>query len=513
MQTAVVYVRVSTEEQVSNLSLDTQEASCRAYCDRSGWRVARVYREEGESAKTTQRPELQRMLGELETWRGQRPSTLVVYDIWRFARETIDHLLIRRQLSKLGVVLRASTQQIDESPEGELMETLLAAMGKWDNAARSRRSKAGMRAALDRGRWVWQAPRGYRHVDGALVVHEKEAGKIRTAFARIASGGWTVEDARRAAAAEGLDVPHASWYALLSSPLYVGRVESRTWGVVTQGAHEAIVDAATWERVQERLTRPAGAVRRAYRAGGTVGHPLKGLLHCSACDRPMTGEVVKRWSYYRCPRCRRSARVERVDSALVAMLDAVSVAPEVLDLFAEILAAKLDAEAATRGDRAESARRKLAGAEARAQRLLDLVTEGTIDPAAYRRQAERVEAERSAAAAELCDATATDRPGFQLALEAGASILTRPADAWLSLPPASRPQWARVVLPDGLTWDGDELSNRGKSLWNLPFALDPDSGVRLGTPSGIRTRVAALKGRCPDLARRWGRHSCRPGGP
>jgi DNA invertase Pin-like site-specific DNA recombinase len=59
---AVIYTRVSTEEQAKNLSLETQQRECRDYCERNGYTVDRVFEERGASAKTTVRPEFQAML-------------------------------------------------------------------------------------------------------------------------------------------------------------------------------------------------------------------------------------------------------------------------------------------------------------------------------------------------------------------------------------------------------------------------------------------------------------------
>src|SRR5271166_4523641 len=56
---AIIYTRVSTGRQVENASLDTQEQVCKDYCARQGWAVLRVFREEGESAKTADRTQLQ----------------------------------------------------------------------------------------------------------------------------------------------------------------------------------------------------------------------------------------------------------------------------------------------------------------------------------------------------------------------------------------------------------------------------------------------------------------------
>ena len=59
---AVIYIRVSTKEQTENLSLATQLKACEEYCERQGFNVVARFREEGESAKTTDRTELQKLL-------------------------------------------------------------------------------------------------------------------------------------------------------------------------------------------------------------------------------------------------------------------------------------------------------------------------------------------------------------------------------------------------------------------------------------------------------------------
>ena len=57
---AVIYVRVSTKEQTENLSLPTQLRACEEYCRRQGYEVLERFHEEGESAKTTDRSQLQK---------------------------------------------------------------------------------------------------------------------------------------------------------------------------------------------------------------------------------------------------------------------------------------------------------------------------------------------------------------------------------------------------------------------------------------------------------------------
>ena len=68
---AVIYVRVSTKEQTENLSLPTQLRACEEYCRREGYEVLERFKEEGESAKTMDRSQLQEPAEVLPDTQGQ----------------------------------------------------------------------------------------------------------------------------------------------------------------------------------------------------------------------------------------------------------------------------------------------------------------------------------------------------------------------------------------------------------------------------------------------------------
>src|SRR5687767_7559861 len=71
---AVIYVRVSTKEQTENLSLPTQLRACEEYCRRQGYEVLERFHEEGESAKSTDRSQLQNLLTFCRLNKGRVPS-------------------------------------------------------------------------------------------------------------------------------------------------------------------------------------------------------------------------------------------------------------------------------------------------------------------------------------------------------------------------------------------------------------------------------------------------------
>jgi DNA invertase Pin-like site-specific DNA recombinase len=176
---AVIYVRVSTKEQTENLSLPTQLRACEEYCRRQGYEILERFHEEGESAKTTDRSQLQNLLTFCRLNKG-RVHFVVVFNLTRFARDKYDHFALRSYLQSLGISLRSATEPIDDTSTGKLMEGVLAAFAQFDNDCRSDRTRAGMKAALELGRWVFLAPIGYLNAPRAMgksLLHGPRPGR------------------------------------------------------------------------------------------------------------------------------------------------------------------------------------------------------------------------------------------------------------------------------------------------------------------------------------------------
>jgi site-specific DNA recombinase len=194
---AVIYVRVSTKEQTENLSLPTQLRACEEYCRRQGYEILERFHEEGESAKTTDRSQLQALLKYCRTHKG-KVHFVVVYNLTRFAREKYDHFALRAHLKSLGISLRSATEPIDDTSTGKLMEGVLASFAQFDNDVRSDRTRAGMRAALELGRWTFPAPIGYLNAPKwsgkSLVPDPERAPLIARAFEDLATGRFTKQE-------------------------------------------------------------------------------------------------------------------------------------------------------------------------------------------------------------------------------------------------------------------------------------------------------------------------------
>jgi DNA invertase Pin-like site-specific DNA recombinase len=321
---AVIYVRVSTKEQTENLSLPTQLRACEEYCRRQGYEVLERFHEEGESAKSTDRSQLQNLLTYCRLNKG-RVHFVVVFNLTRFARDKYDHFALRSHLQSLGISLRSATEPIDDTSTGKLMEGVLAAFAQFDNDVRSDRTRAGMKAALELGRWVFLAPIGYLNAPrsmGKSLIHDPErAPQVRRAFEEYATGRSTKEELLKRARGWGLTnrrgkpLTSQAIGVLLRNQLYAGIVDVPEYGVrCKRGDFDALISEDVFYRAQSVLS--GRTPRTAPRLQGHPDFPLRGFVRCDACGRGLTGSWSKgRSEYYAYYHCRPGCRAVNVTKA------------------------------------------------------------------------------------------------------------------------------------------------------------------------------------------------------
>lgn len=204
------------------------------------------------------------------------------------------------------------------------MEGVLAAFAQFDNDVRSDRTRAGMRAALELGRWTFPAPLGYLNAPKSsgmsLVLDPERAPLIRRAFEELATGRFTKQEviARVTEAGlrtrRGLVLSPQSFGQMMRNSIYVAKVESPDYGVSTRGDFEPLVDEATFYRVQAVVD--GRVVVAGPRPRNHPDFPLRGFVSCEACGRPLTGSWSKgrngRYAYYHCQRQCRAVNVSKV---------------------------------------------------------------------------------------------------------------------------------------------------------------------------------------------------------
>lgn len=228
---AVIYCRVSTKEQTANLSLPTQLRECRQFCEREGFRVDKAFTDAGESAKTTDRPEFLKLLEFCRANKG-KIQYVVVYNIARLSRNVNDFTIVKAILYGLGISVRSVTEPIADNTTGKLLANMLAAIAQFDNDAKADRTKAGVKAALECGRWPFQAPLGYLNGaaggKGLLVIDPVRGPLVRQAFEDYGTGRYAKSEVLRRVTALGLTTQTGkpltaqSLCSLLRNPIYAG---------------------------------------------------------------------------------------------------------------------------------------------------------------------------------------------------------------------------------------------------------------------------------------------------
>lgn len=187
-KTAVGYVRVSTERQVSEgVSLDAQEARIRAWATAQGLEVAAVHVDAGLSGgKAANRPGLQAALSDA----CRRRAPLVVYSLSRMARSTKDALAIAERLDKAGADLVSLSESIDTtSAAGKMVFRMLAVLAEFERDLVSERTTSALAFKRRQGERIsGKIPYGYRLEGGRLVPVEEEQAAIRLMLKLRADG-------------------------------------------------------------------------------------------------------------------------------------------------------------------------------------------------------------------------------------------------------------------------------------------------------------------------------------
>lgn len=347
---AVIYIRVSTEEQVDNFSLDTQEDMCRKEAEKRGYDVIEIFREEGRSAKNiTGRPVLINLL-EYCRKNKNRIQAVFVYRIDRISRITADYLSIRKKLAEYGANVISISEPTGDSPTEKLVETILAGFAQLDNDIRSERSRNGLRARFLSGMIVTgSVPLGYMVQSGYAVKNPKAWDSMKKAWDLMSTGTKSLSEMADIMNEWGLrHMRKQKEYPLLRqrvnelfrNKFYMGVLSSNTYNEEIKGQYIPMITEEQFYKVQAILDgRNPNKVALAKRNHVNPDFPLRRIIKCSKCGFGLTGGWSKgrhkKYKYYRCgkPCNGTSIKMDGLETALMSLLKKVTPKTECLNLF------------------------------------------------------------------------------------------------------------------------------------------------------------------------------------
>lgn len=519
---AVIYCRVSTKEQIKNLSLSTQREICEDYCARNEVRVAKVFVEKGESASTADRPQFRELLAYCTEHRSHI-GYVVVHSLSRFARNTADHHIVRALLGKHGITLRSATEPIDDTSSGRLLETVIGGVAQFENDRKSELAVERMQAALKLGRWTFQAPLGYitqpvGKTSPSLLHDPKTAPLIRKAFEMFATGRYSKRDVLRKLNAVGLRTKRGrpltaqSLSSILKNPIYTGRVVVPRWCVDLPGDFEPIVSESLFRTVQALLRDRRPNSRRHLR--NHPDFPLRRFALCSSCGGPMTANWVqrggRRYGYYRCwnPRCSaRGIRRRVLHGRFLVLLRSLKVDARVAIAFKEVVLDSWKERQAKQREWRRSIERRVSNLDRRKELLVEaFVYNKTIDQATYAAEVERIDMAVSEAAMEIQRGELGIRHPQEV-VDFAARLLTEPDKFWQEAPlePKQRFQW--LTFPKGIECDAQGIKN---AVTSTVFSMLQATTAQNDGVASLATRNSnALDAWLREVGRL--RHSCVPG--
>ncbi|KQL45529.1 DNA recombinase [Brevibacillus choshinensis] len=346
MRTAV-YIRVSTEEQArEGFSIAAQREKLLSYVHSQDWTLTNLYVDEGASAKDTNRPELTRLLADIQSG---GIDVVLVYRLDRLTRSVLDLYQLLQRFERYGVRFKSCTEVYDTTTAmGRLFITLVAALAQWERENLAERVKLGMEQMVkERKRPGGPPPYGYELIDGNLTVHPTEASVVQAMFGQYARGDSPrkIADYANRLGARGKN--GAKWSAsavlrLLKNPVYYGALR---WNFADSGqrqnppgvwlleesTHPAIIDEDSFLMVQDMIEQ------RSSRHPRVLSSALlfSGLLYCSRCGSLMRGKTTNTQNandtsythtYYSCPGKRSGTcdaptiREDRLERAMLKQL-------------------------------------------------------------------------------------------------------------------------------------------------------------------------------------------------
>jgi len=317
---AVLYARVSTDEQTEGYSLDAQIGHCREYCESQGWEVVSEYVDPGFSGRSAQRPRFEQMMKDAEAGLF---DILVVHKLDRFSRSLRETLNYLHRLDGWRISLVSIVEAFDfTTPHGKLQMQILAAIAEWYSNNLGQEVIKGQTVRARRGLPHARVPFGYRKgEDGVGEPYEPEAEVVRQIFEMYASGRYTGEQIAGELNRAGHLAPSGrSWYdaavmAVVKNPFYIGVVRYR--GESYPGKHRPLVSEETFEQCQ-KVRRERGIHTRTGSPKLRV-YTLAGIARCCECRRRLYCMFAGKYFYYRCRtkqrggRCSQSRGVIRAD--------------------------------------------------------------------------------------------------------------------------------------------------------------------------------------------------------
>jgi site-specific DNA recombinase len=509
--------------------------ACEREAENRGAKVAKVYTERAETAKTDDRPVLQQMLKELPTL---AVKYLIVHKVDRLARNRRDDANLYERLVRMGITLVSASENIDETPAGRLMHGVLATIAEYYSNNLATEIMKGLNRKHEQGGTPHKPPIGYlskRELIGAqdirsVIVDKERAPLVKEAFSLYATGEWSLHRLADHLEHKGLRSRGTRRYperplganrinAMLRNSYYVGTV---TWnGQSYPGKHEPLVNQDTFDHVQMLLA----AARVSGERPQKHEHYLRGTIVCEECIGRLLygrhrGRSGRQYEYFCCNN--RTVRRREIkcssghyavhtteENIIEEVYSTLLIEPHIQEQIRAELRQELTERTGVIEREAERHERKLAQIEAKQEKLVQLYYKDLVTEKVFAAEQDKLKAERRAAN-RLRTTAVAQLDDVQDALDLALSRVEQPYEIYRDGTPLERRVMNRAIFeyieigPDAEI-TGTKLTPvyQALSAWKpglgQPAARRPQPQKRLGK-ANFRPYTAPVHffGRCAN---------------
>lgn len=330
---AGLYPRVSTEDQSRfGHSLDEQEDRLKKLCEFKGYEIYKVYREEGISAKNTNRPKFKEMIQDMKDG---KINKIIVYKLDRLTRSIKDLETICTLLEEYHCDLESVAEEINTgNANGKFFIRMLTILAQLEIERTSERTKFGLVGAAKKGHVSGSPPLGYTKKDKSkkLIIHELEADVVKRIFSMYLEGKSVCAICDKF---NEENVLNRKWVTttvdkILSNKIYIGSIEhgkrKKDNVQIFENVVPTIIDKTSFEMVQKRKEKNL----KNYHRKRTYIFMQKIL--CPKCHKIMGGEsstshTGEKHIYYKCNCCKKRISEKKIEKELLKFLN------DMLDFF------------------------------------------------------------------------------------------------------------------------------------------------------------------------------------
>ena len=459
----IIYCRVSTKEQADKgYSLGAQEVACRKYALNNGYEVDKVFVERGESAKTQNRTQLQKLI-KYSVGNKKELFALIVWKYDRFARNLSDQMELCKNFASLGIRVLSATENNEDNSVGKLMRNIIGSFAQYENDVRSERTKQGMLGAIKQGRWCWRAPVGYKRIQEAhgksLLNPDEKSHFIVKVFELAETGLYKQSDIVQILRKQGFTQLSKSLVnRVLRNYLYAGLIKVDWLPEPVEAIHKPLVSKETFFKVQMMLDGKRPSI--VTKVKNHPDFPLRNYIRCSKCSSKLTGgwstgrKGVK-YPYYRCTTkgCSLNVKKSLLEGSFYDFLKGYQPDVKVLRLFEQII---IDVWQTKHEERQLGLSRltdELIKLEEKQKRIEDLIIDRVFDEETYKQKNQEIRNEIMVKKIELNEGK-IETDDVKACVEYCKYVLGNLADLWANGDLTLKQRFQSFIFPDKIYFNG-----------------------------------------------------------